>query len=410
MDNKALVPEYMTRFQCIGSECEDTCCALWNVSVDQATYNRYQKVQHPTLKKQFKSDVVVNKAGDRTQKRYATMKLEPSSGDCCFNDKGLCSIQKELGESYLSPTCATYPRKVNEINGEQEVSAVLSCPEAARLALIEPKGMEFVYVDAYTQRNLQWNARVVTDSPNATLTAKHFWPLRTISIEILQNRKLNLSHRFMLLTILADRIDESIERFGDTQIEDILEQFQSELTQENGIMDSAIFPSNGHFQLKFLNDILTTFVEQNLWYNRRYKECLDQYLKGMQATEGSKVEETVSAYEAIRNDYYASFMNEHEYMLENYLVNYIYSTMFPISTKETMFEKVRYIGIVFALIRMHLIGMSAFNKGLTANLVIQLIQSFTKNFAHTNKFKELIEKKCQQEDITLGHLSLLIMD
>ena len=115
-------------FQCIGSECEDTCCALWNVSVDQDTYNRYQKVQHPILKKKFKSDVVVNKADDRTQKRYATMKLEPTSGDCSFNDKGLCSIQKELGESYLSPTCATYPRKVNEVNGEQEVSAVLVLP------------------------------------------------------------------------------------------------------------------------------------------------------------------------------------------------------------------------------------------------------------------------------------------
>ena len=208
--------------------------------------------------------------------------------------------------------------------GSRKFPLCLSCPEVARLALFEPKGMDFVYVDAYTQRNLLWNARVVTDSPNATLTAKHFWPLRMISIEILQNRKLTLSHRFMLLTILADRIDESIDRFGDTQIEDILEQFRSELTQENGIMDRAIFPSNGHFQLKFLNDILTTFIEQNLWYNTRYKECLDQYLKGMQTTESNKVEETVSAFEAVRNEYYAPFMNEHEYMLENYLVNYIF--------------------------------------------------------------------------------------
>ncbi len=45
-----LIPEYMKEFQCIGSECEDTCCAGWRVSVDKDTFMKYRQVENPDLK------------------------------------------------------------------------------------------------------------------------------------------------------------------------------------------------------------------------------------------------------------------------------------------------------------------------------------------------------------------------
>ena len=34
----ALMPRYTERFRCIGSACEDTCCASWTIHIDKKTY------------------------------------------------------------------------------------------------------------------------------------------------------------------------------------------------------------------------------------------------------------------------------------------------------------------------------------------------------------------------------------
>lgn len=39
-------PEYYSKFACIGSRCEDTCCANWQISADPASLNRIV-VFHP---------------------------------------------------------------------------------------------------------------------------------------------------------------------------------------------------------------------------------------------------------------------------------------------------------------------------------------------------------------------------
>jgi lysine-N-methylase len=338
------------------------------------------------------------------------MKLNTSTGACCFHDNGLCSIQAELGESYLSPTCATYPRNINEVNGQQEASAVLSCPEVARLAILNPKGIEFVYNDVLAFPNIQWNTRISTETPAGMPIAKHFWDLRIIAIEILQNRNFSLPHRFMQLAVLADRIDELSGKDINEKIPGMLDQFRVELSQDQGIADRNLFPTNNHFQVRFLNDLLLTVVEKHLWHNVRYKDCLDQYLQGMQQAGSENTDRIIEYFEEVYNNYYLPFMAEHEYMLENYLVNYIFQSLFPLSGSGKMFEKVHYLGVLYSLLRMQLIGMSALNKGLNAELVIKLLQSFTKNFDHAHKFKQIINEKCRQEQMmTLGHLSLLVM-
>ncbi|MFD0714969.1 flagellin lysine-N-methylase [Paenibacillus sp. GCM10027626] len=409
MDNKTLMPAYMREFKCIGAECEDTCCALWSIWVDQETFMKYKRVEHPTLSAQLKSDVKVNKANERTKSNYAVMKLNQKTGACCFYADGLCSIQKELGEAYLSQTCATYPRTVNEIAGKQEVSAVLSCPEAARIALLNPEGIDFVYEEPLTATNLQWSARVNPKQTEASPQYKQFWELRVLAIEIIQNRRFSLPHRFMQLAVFADRVDDSLKINKDYPLTQLIDQFRIELSSEQGIAATAIFPVNHQFQLRFLNDLLQTVMIQNLWHNIRYKECLDEYIEGMQAGGNGSLDELIEYYDRIYAEYYQPFDVEHEYIMENYLVNQIYNSMFPLSANSNMFGSVLQLGISYALIRTHLIGMSAVHRGLTPDLAIKLVQSFTRNFEHAKKFKQIVKDKCKNENIELGHLSLLIM-
>jgi lysine-N-methylase len=103
------------------------------------------------------------------------MKLNQKTGSCSFLDGGLCAIHAKLGEEYLAPTCATYPRKINEIDGAQEMSVALSCPAAARLALLNPKGIEFECVQRNDARNTQVNAKLSLNAPGLPLTMAYFW-------------------------------------------------------------------------------------------------------------------------------------------------------------------------------------------------------------------------------------------
>lgn len=142
-----LSPKFMTSFNCIGSACEDTCCAGWNVDIDQDTYRKYQGVKDPELATQFKQSLVKRK-DVKDSRHSASIKMSPT-GSCPFLDsEKLCSIQKKLGPSFLSATCDVYPRIRSSLNDHYRFSATLSCPEAARLCVGSPDGMEIQELNA----------------------------------------------------------------------------------------------------------------------------------------------------------------------------------------------------------------------------------------------------------------------
>lgn len=100
---KIRVPSYYKEFKCIGSACEDTCCAGWDVVIDSETYECYQKMDG-TFGDRLRSKMVVDKDG------YNIFFV--LDGDRCpfLNNNNLCDIHKEKGEQYLSYTCKQYPR------------------------------------------------------------------------------------------------------------------------------------------------------------------------------------------------------------------------------------------------------------------------------------------------------------
>ncbi|WP_312516757.1 flagellin lysine-N-methylase [Massilia sp.] len=138
----ALLPRYVERFRCIGAECEDTCCRGWAVTIDKKTFKAYREVKHPELR----SNVVKSLSHQHSQAtpdNYARIKLDSESGACPFTQQGLCSVQKNLNESYLSHTCFSFPRHSRNFGGQYEQALSLSCPEAARQALLSRDAFDF---------------------------------------------------------------------------------------------------------------------------------------------------------------------------------------------------------------------------------------------------------------------------
>jgi lysine-N-methylase len=401
----ALMPGYMKQFSCIGAECEDTCCAWWGISIDKATHDKYLNISDRTMRDRLSSNMTIKKNG--TQRDYAEMNLNRENGNCGMLESGRCSIHAQLGEEYLSSTCATYPRIINDLNNSQEVSAQISCPEVARLVLLNPKGIEFFQEDELIAENLQ-SKRKVTLHTSENSIEPYFWEIRIAAIAILQNRDFNFPHRLIILGLLCENINQLIQEKTYSNIPIAIEAFKQEINHNAEIRNYDTFPSDTAFQFHYLHNILAGKANEFLW-NLRYKECLNQFIHGMEKADSINQNEIVDHFNYSYKKLYQPYMDEHAYIMENFAVNYVYSTLFPLANNGDIFTTYTIFVIHYALIKLHLIGMAAHHEGLTHDLVVKLIQSYTKNYEHSNAFMNSIYEDLRKSRyITMGHMSLFI--
>ncbi len=117
-------PNYYKEFSCIAGFCPDTCCAGWQIVIDNKTLKKYQHFKGP-FHNRLHNDIDWKEHVFRQYNRR-----------CAFlNEENLCDIYTEAGPKMLCDTCRNYPRHIEEFEGLREISLSLSCPEAARILL-----------------------------------------------------------------------------------------------------------------------------------------------------------------------------------------------------------------------------------------------------------------------------------
>ena len=129
-------PSYIKEFHCTASACQDTCCAGWEIVLDEEALNRYKNVG--------------GDFGDRLKKEIKTEDGESyfaltRRNRCPFLDtNGLCDIYKHLGEEALCDICTEHPRFYNWIGDYTEKGLGLCCEEAERLLFSHREPLEFI--------------------------------------------------------------------------------------------------------------------------------------------------------------------------------------------------------------------------------------------------------------------------
>ncbi|MCT4508866.1 MAG: hypothetical protein N4A48_08905 [Tepidibacter sp.] len=104
-------------------------------------------------------------------------------------------------------------------------------------------------------------------------------------------------------------------------------------------------------------------------------------------------------------------MNEKEYILENYLVNYVFENQFPfVDINSTVFENYVMMVIHYSLIKLNLIGMIGYHKeSFCDEHIVKLIQSLAKNVEHNKKFLNHIKELLKKNNATsMAYMSILI--
>lgn len=375
--NEILTPQYMKKFKCIGSLCEDSCCSGWKVTIDEKTYRKYRKSQHIELKPKFKK-YIKRERSHSTESNFAKIKMNENNACSFLDEKSLCSIQTTLGEEYLSNTCSTYPRIVNSVNGVIEKAATISCPEAARLILLNPIPMQF---DHFLDEDLSANInKAVQTKTNKDTLQYYFWNIRIFSIGLIQNRNYNIESRLILLGLFFQKLQNKIDMGLCNEVPNLITNFSNMINQGN--FDEALekIPEKPKVNLMLFKEIIKNKFSKGI-SNKRYFECLNEMIQGLKESSNNDSIDNIEHYKKILREHYKPFIKNNEYMLENYLVNYIFKNLYPLEYNQP-FDDYMMLVIHYSLIKNHLIGMSAYHKGLTPDLVVKLIQSFAKSIEH----------------------------
>lgn len=402
-----LMPQYMSGFSCIGSACEDSCCAGWRVDIDKSTYKKYNRVRHPQLTSLLNKNIVRNRSNP-TDASYAKIKLD-KTGSCVFlNEEKLCNIQLSLGEEYLSQVCTTYPRSNNLVNEVMEKAATTSCPEVARLALLNPDGIQFEQFDEWKNSSIRIRKSLNTKNNAEDTVSNYFWELRIFTISLLQNRNYSLQDRLILLGMFFKKLDSYVLDKKYQDIPQLIATYSSAI-EDRSLLDSLEqIPARQDIQLNLVRKVSDAKFIMGIT-NQRYLDCYRKMLNALTTDKDSINESNVEIYVDAYNNYYKPFMDENEYILENYMVNYVFSNLFPFTGFSTVFDNYVMLITHFAMVKLNLIGVAGYDKKLDIEQVIIVIQSFSKVVEHNNLFLRSIFEFLKENNCTnMAYMAVLI--
>ena len=262
---KYLQTDLYHNFNCIGGECEESCCAAdWNIIIDNETYQKYESMDDTTKHWIYKNIEICEDGSYKINM--------DSNGRCPFlNENNLCNIILKTSEDYISQVCQTYPRKITQYNDIEFYTVSTSCPEAARLLVERDTPIKF-----YTGEN----EKKYKEGKNLELFQALLNGYET-SVEILQNNKLSLSEKYVYLLLLVEEIHAVIEKKEFDKISLILEKFKSEKNRK-----AMIKNVDNIFSMKLnqwttvsllLNILLASEIEEKEWLYSNVVEALKTF-------------------------------------------------------------------------------------------------------------------------------------
>lgn len=372
------IPKYMLTFKCIGSSCIDTCCAGWDINIDEDTYKKYTNCTGE-LKKIVQGKFRENKnSDDYLNKGFMILK---EHNKCPFlNDNLLCDIHGGVGEENLCITCKRFPRVYNIIDDIYEKSGLASCPEICTKAFLNKDKMEFVEIQESVDESAIEIRRIVDTEvfQESDSLIQYFWDIRVNSINIMQNRNFSIEERLSILKYFYNKIEE----YYNEKDFDLLEEFLDEYSEGNIYLDYL-----KTLDLNEGNEFYLSLVDEELIKNIksvRLKECVKEYKKGILKV--NDIVKYINDEKSILNS-----IEKYSYILENYLVNQIFKDLIPFNKGESLNLSINILINSYRIIKAYIIGISLNNKEINEDLIIRVIQSLSKDIEHNKVFKNLLE-------------------
>ena len=281
-------PDYYKKFKCVADRCEATCCAGWQIVIDEEALARYEKENSEY------GEILRNRIDWEEGVFHQDCRKR-----CAFlKEDNLCEMYEQLGEESLCFTCTNYPRHIEDFEDVQEITLAISCPEVAGIILEQKEQVRFVEEEiegAVEESEAEKDAdekddaddEAVVDEEETEWFEDDFDPFyfsyledaRKIMLAILQNRSLPVAVRTALVQRMAEEMQEIIEERDLFDLADVFDKYEeeenltraiAEIEQELGAFYEDIEEYFGYskgvfdrlYELEHLSDEWEDYLEQ----------------------------------------------------------------------------------------------------------------------------------------------------
>ncbi len=351
-------------FICIADKCEDTCCKHWSMQVDLKTFELYKKAA-PELVEAVESD---NTGG-------YIMKKDTQTGYCVKFENGKCGIQNKYGDSFLGDACYSYPRITRVLGRANIVTATMSCPEVARLALYGNDPFKIEQNDI---------VRVPQDRKNIlpeSILLDDAIAIHSLFIDITKNESISAEQIFARIA----SISRSLQR---VEKKDWVRAAPLYLRLVDGVLPSPEKNINDPFNL--LHSLCGLVVASNKNISPRLKQAIDDMEKALCVELDWKNilikadEKSLAAYYGIKNRWENGGKSVYDSVLKKWLGAQLSASFYPFAgLGDDLIGKVTIIGVRFAILKLALASAySIYGGKLHQDDVVRITQSLSRFLEH----------------------------
>ena len=195
-------PVYYDSFHCIADRCEDTCCAGWEIDIDDESYDYYMSVPGE-FGERLRKSIREYKSEDEDAYESHGFILKEDKRCPFLNEQGLCDMYRELGEGALCDVCTNTPRNILEYGRERELAISASCPEAGRLIYGSEKPIAVIEREIDEELDFE-------ETDEEVEFAHAIREARDSAIRILQNRSYSILERASVFLKYAEKIQDCL--------------------------------------------------------------------------------------------------------------------------------------------------------------------------------------------------------
>ena len=403
---QAIQPKYLSQFKCLGGDCPDTCCSGWTIDVDKAHFKALKKA---AASEESVKHLVENlkRYDDATPKRYGTVRLQKDGACPGFSAERDCNIQRALGHQMLPEICQVYPRYYIALGSDTELHGTMSCPEVARLCLLDPQAFEMNQTELPIPagKPIPHNRGFHTiPSKAAHPVRRNFYAIRDFLVFSTESRRVPFYDRLLLATAIVGQlaqlpvdIEDSMAE-TDRKVEYMLLQSKLELLQGQPAEVHTPEPADSKAVLAQLS-MLARMTDERLKMGGgggAFHQKLMLVFGGLHF-DANNMEHVAVRYVAARDHYFAKVLQENPHLFENLLKNLIYSDCLPTGKNGDIAKEWGDALIAVGLVRAYLIGLAAhFQHQFSMVHCVGMIQSFYRVIQHNQKFYDNLREKLNE--------------
>jgi lysine-N-methylase len=225
--------------------------------------------------------------------------------------------------------------------------------------------------------------------------------IRAILIDLVRDRSRPIWLRLLLIGVMCERL----HRIHDEDAASALFAYYRQLLEDR-VLETELesFPGNPKLKLEIVFELTNARIHDKTC-GSRFHDIFWTFVEGIGTSAGSQPLDDVERLRLAESMYHYPFFERFPFILENYLVNYMFQNLFPWGregsadfTQRSIFDEYLLMTTQFAWINTLLIGVAGhYKEAFTGDHVVQTIQSLTRAVEHyphaLNSVVELVNLK-----------------